>query len=281
MILSRIWSHVSHKKISFHKIPPSTFLLSTNVANSLSLDLWVWWIWIFSGPKNKLIDLEELITSTPQTLLQCAVLFNSCCLHLKNVTYSFALPLPLDLMNLKHLLIVNPQNKRSFIDLEELIRETKFSKGEIRLYINISIIVPLLTFTFQIHFYFPFSWSSYRGFKQKCPNGAVNFHFLDSLDLLQWTFHFHFHCPLLGWCIGGLNRSAQTEQWTRTPSRKFTKSFFLMEVSGFRYLVLKWNKNVPKFIIFISNLIIDFFDQMWQVMLTMFSRPLMSTRPDP
>ena len=67
---------------------------------------------------------------------------------LKNVTFSFALPLPLDLMNLKHLLIVNPQNKRSFIDLEELIRETKFSKGEIRLYINISIIVPLLTFTF-------------------------------------------------------------------------------------------------------------------------------------
>ena len=83
MILSQIWNHVSHKMISFHKIPPPTFLLSTNVANSLSLDLWVWWIWIFSGPKNKLIDLEELITSTPQTLLQCAVLFNSCCLHFK------------------------------------------------------------------------------------------------------------------------------------------------------------------------------------------------------
>merc|ERR1719479_115956 len=28
------------------------------------------------------------------------------------------------------------QNKRSFIDLEELIRETKFSKGEIRLYMT-------------------------------------------------------------------------------------------------------------------------------------------------
>jgi len=40
------------------------------------------------------------------------------------------------------------QNKRSFIDLEELIRETKFSKGEIRM--------------------------MYRGFKQECPNGAVN-----------------------------------------------------------------------------------------------------------
>jgi len=40
------------------------------------------------------------------------------------------------------------QNKRSFIDLDELIRETKFSKGEIRM--------------------------MYRGFKQECPNGAVN-----------------------------------------------------------------------------------------------------------
>ena len=32
---------------------------------------------------------------------------------------------------------VYPQNKRSFIDLEELIRETKFSKGEIRLLFRI------------------------------------------------------------------------------------------------------------------------------------------------
>ena len=36
---------------------------------------------------------------------------------------------------------VYPQNKRSFIDLEELIRETKFSKGEIR---SLFSIIPLI-----------------------------------------------------------------------------------------------------------------------------------------
>jgi len=43
---------------------------------------------------------------------------------------------------------LDEQNKRKFIDLDELIRETKFSKEEIRM--------------------------MYRGFKQECPNGIVN-----------------------------------------------------------------------------------------------------------
>ena len=109
-----------------------------------------------------------------------------------------------------------PQNKRSFIDLEELIRETKFSKGEIRLYQNCpyfhSIIhynsiveikesdsfvffTRILILQFQalplspgwyrdifrrlnacVHIFINLKIPRmmYRGFKQECPNGAVN-----------------------------------------------------------------------------------------------------------